>query len=245
MIERLRDVPGDALSVEDYLADFSRHFNDFGGSVLKLERRQAFREPEDPSWRALDAGDWREAIRLIDGRRDDIQDPVLSYPDVELRRLRIVDKPYTPYLQWELYYIRLRAEAGEQIHILDAGSIRHLEQGTPLPETVIIGSQIMYEVIYDDNGDLRGARKITDTHVVQATAHDIHGLFVTAKTLQMFYAQEPTALPPLLQAEASNTQISSPPSQDAAGRRHRNGDDAVRYTSPDEEPSDQGRQRRL
>ncbi|MEV0407166.1 DUF6879 family protein [Actinoallomurus sp. NPDC050550] len=134
---------------------------------------------------SLDAGDWPEAIRLIDGRRNDIQDPVPRYPGVELRRLWIVDKPYTPYPQWELYYIRLRAEAGEQIHVLDAGAIRHLGGGAPLSEAVIIGSQVIYEVIYDDKGDLRGARKITDAHVIQAAAHDIHGLFVTANTLQI------------------------------------------------------------
>lgn len=196
MLDTLREVPGIRLSVDEYLADFWPYFNNLQDAFVKLERRQEFREPDDPSWRALDAGDWKEAIRLIDERRDEIQAPVRETSGFAMRRLRIVEKPYSAYLRWELYYIRLRAEASEDIRVLDASHIRRLERSRPLPEVVILDSEVMYEVLYDNKGDHEGARKILDPHAIRSARYEIDNLHAQAMRLESFLASDPASLPP-------------------------------------------------
>jgi hypothetical protein len=196
MLETLRSVPGIRLNSDEYLSDFWPYFENLHDVFLKLERRQEFREPDEPSWRALDAGDWSEAIRLVDGRRDEIQAPVREVDDFLLRRVRIAEKPYTPYLRWELYYLRLRAEAGEDIRVIDAAHIREREHSGPLPELVILDSVVMYEVLYDKKGDLEGARKILDRDAIKAARCYVEDLYAAAEDLQEFFANEPSSLPP-------------------------------------------------
>lgn len=130
------------LSSQDYLSDFWPHFQKLEETFWKLETRQSFREPEDPSWRAFDAGNWDDAIRLIDGRRDEIQEPVRGPRDFAMRRIRIVEKPFTPYVQWELYYIRLRAQAGEDIRIVESDALPALGFPSRLPELVLLGGDV-------------------------------------------------------------------------------------------------------
>src|SRR2546428_472018 len=54
MLEEVRAVAATRLSVDEYLSDFWSYFSDSTDAFIKLERRQTFREPDDPSWRALD-----------------------------------------------------------------------------------------------------------------------------------------------------------------------------------------------
>lgn len=202
MLEKLRSVPGDRLNSDEYLTDFWPYFNNLHDVFLKLERRQTFREPDDPSWRALDAGDWPEAVRLVDERRDEIQAPVREVADFAMRRVRIVEKPYTPYIRWELYYIRLRDEAGEDIRVLDAAHVQRFERQGPLPEIVILDSAVMYEVLYDKKGDHEGARRILDRDVIKAARREIENLYAAAEDLRSFFANEPSSLPPPVQGAA-------------------------------------------
>jgi len=205
MLEVLRAVPGIHLDADEYLADFWPYFNNLQEAFVKLERRQEFREPDDPSWRALASGDWQEAVRLIDERRDEIQAPVRETSGFAMRRLRIVEKPYTSYLRWELYYIRLRAEASEDIRVLDAGRIRHLERSDPLPEIVILDSEVMYEVLYDDMGDHEGARKILDSAAIRIARQELDDLYAQAMRLESFLASDPASLPPTVQGVAKGS----------------------------------------
>jgi hypothetical protein len=149
MIDEIAGFPAEDLSVDQYFSDFWPYFQKLEGVFWKLECRQSFREPENPSWQALAKGDWAEALRIVDETADEIQAPILDAPDFPMRRVRIVERPYTPYLQWELYFIRLRAQAGEQIQVLDADALGKGRDHRALPELVILGSSVMYEVLYD------------------------------------------------------------------------------------------------
>ncbi|GAB3958749.1 hypothetical protein GCM10029978_004330 [Actinoallomurus acanthiterrae] len=196
VIEEVHSNTAARLSVDEYLSDFWPYFSSSTDAFIKLERRQTFREPDDPSWRALDAGDWAEAVRLIDERRDQIQAPLWEANGLTMRRIRIVERPYTPYLQWELYYIRLRAEAGESIRVLDVADIRHLEERRPLPELVILDTVVMYEVLYGIDGDLEGAWKIVDRDFIEAVRREVEDLYMAADELSSLLESEPSILPP-------------------------------------------------
>ncbi|MFF0250004.1 DUF6879 family protein [Streptosporangium sandarakinum] len=39
---------------------------------------------------------------------------MLKASGVPMHRLRVVERPYTPYLRWELQFLLLGAEAGER-----------------------------------------------------------------------------------------------------------------------------------
>lgn len=195
MIDDISTYKAETLSPEEYISDFWPYFQEIDGVFWKLECRQSFREPRNPSWQALDRGDWDEALRIIDETREEIQSPVLEAPGFPMRRLRVVRRPYTPYLRWELYFIRLRAQAGEQIRVLDA---EELEQNRELPELVILGSSVMYEVLYDEGGTLSGARRLTDPGLIEGCRNDVEDLYARGEDLLPFLERERQALPPPL-----------------------------------------------
>lgn len=97
---------GERLVRDAYRADFwSRHNAIRNGESWKLERLQHFEEVSDPSRDALRRGDWEEAVRLIEASRRTLRDA--SSDDERrgsaLHRVRVVEEPLTPYVQWELH----------------------------------------------------------------------------------------------------------------------------------------------
>ena len=166
MLDLITDVPGPELD----LASYSDAFDEAYKRIVfwKLERRQTFREPGVPSWEAFATGDWDRALELNERERDMVRAKVAEDErlGVESRRLRVVEHPVTPYLQWEMQYFRLLAEAGEDLRVIDASSVRQLETDRPLPEIVILGDRALFEVLYDAEGTAYGARRIDDPQVI-------------------------------------------------------------------------------
>ena len=115
---------------------------------------------------------------------------------VESRRLRVVEHPVTPYLQWEMQYFRILAEAGEDIRVIDASEVRHLEADRLLPEIVILGDQVLFEVLYDADGTAYGARRIDDPKVIKEACREVADLYARAEPLLDYFAREIAPLPP-------------------------------------------------
>lgn len=159
MLEQLPELSrGGAshLDPADYLADFSVRYQDTSGIFWKLERRQEFREPDVPSWNAAAAGDWLRALQLIEPMRAEVAAEFSAVPGLQRRRIRIVERPVSPYLQWEMHVLRMRAEEGEIVRAVDAKHVRDREHRRPLPELVIIGGSVLYQILYTSNGTLAG-----------------------------------------------------------------------------------------
>jgi hypothetical protein len=122
------------------------------GPIWKLERSQYFHEPDDdPSWQAFNAGDWPKALTVFESERADARAETAKYArqGSELRRLRIVERPVTPYLLWEMQWFNILAEEGTAIRVLDAEQVRDLEHDAPLPE-VVVDEHALYHVSYDE-----------------------------------------------------------------------------------------------
>lgn len=69
------DAGGTRLSLEDYRADFRATDSMITGrDSWKLERRQHFRQPGSASWEAFARGQWAEALRLIEARRESLME---------------------------------------------------------------------------------------------------------------------------------------------------------------------------
>ena len=199
MPEAPRRFAGDRLSLDEYLADYHARFWRTGPSgCWKLERRQTFREPGNASWAASARGDWDRAIELLHHARDNVREFQRKILDhgFEFRRLRIVEKPYSPYLIWELNSILIRHEYGERIRVLPSAQVSALESGGVLPEILVLGGEVVYEVVYDDSGTATGAVRATRPDTVRSWAEFIRGLFGRGENLADFFAREIAGLRP-------------------------------------------------
>ncbi|MFE3825939.1 DUF6879 family protein [Streptomyces sp. NPDC059092] len=168
-----------------------RHLN-------KLERGQHFKERGFPSWEAFAAGRWGEALSLIEEKRDAYVGQVgeVDRLGVLQRRLRVVEFPVTPYVQWELHVLRLRVEVGDRIRLLDARTIADIEKHREVPEVVILGDVAMFEVRYDHDGNAAGARHYTDAELIAETSAGFDQLYARGEEYAAFFDREIAPLPP-------------------------------------------------
>jgi hypothetical protein len=161
---------GDRLPREAYLRDFrQRRAETQDQDSWKFERRQHFEEQNDPSRDALRRGDWKEALRLLEEERRDRPGsvPRAGKPSGTFYRVRVVEEPLTPYLQWELHALRIQAEHGARIRVVPADRVTPLEPRGLLPEVVVVGDEVLYEVIYTETGVPDGAVRFTDAQLIR------------------------------------------------------------------------------
>ncbi|WP_182872814.1 DUF6879 family protein [Microbispora sp. H10670] len=194
IFDDVRQAEARVLPADAYQAEFAEEFGRATGVVWKLERAQEFREPDVPSWRAMMTGDWERSLALI----AEMREPLTAYYRTRpaTRRLRVVETPLTPYLQWELRVLAVRAEAGERPRVLAAGAVREFERTAPLPELVAIGSSLLYEVLYDEIGGHVGARRITDPDLAGPCRAAIGSLYERGEDVRAYVEREVLPLPP-------------------------------------------------
>jgi hypothetical protein len=180
-----------------YHEDFYRHYESGISSVRKLERGQHFKEPGFPSWEAFAVGEWDQALSLIDEKRDvySSQFEKAGLLNVSEHRLRVVEFPVTPYVQWELFVLRLRVELGDNIRVMDARRISDIERDSPVPEVVILDHAVMYEVVYED-GHAAGANRFTDPALIKETVSGFDVLYERGERFADFFEREIAPLPP-------------------------------------------------
>jgi hypothetical protein len=193
----LGDAVGERMELPRYYADFRRNFR-HAQKFWKLERGQVFAEPGDLSWEAFDAGDWDEAMHLLEERREDLKHyhEENTEAGTETRRIRIVSLPVTPYLQWELYLLKIRDETGGPIRILPARAIADLEDQGPLPDIYTMDGTVMYQAVYDERGVLEYALRYTDQTLVRQCRDFIADLYARGEPISNFFEREIAHLPP-------------------------------------------------
>ncbi|MDH6710502.1 tetratricopeptide (TPR) repeat protein [Kitasatospora sp. MAA19] len=202
----LRSEWGESLARQDYKRDFrERDAQVRGRDSWKLERRQHFEEQSSPSWEAVLRGDWDEALRLLENRREALLE--IGREDEErqsfFHRVRVVEKPLTAYLQWELHSLRIRAECGERISIVNAEALADSEEFGPLPEIVILGGRTLYQVLYSATGIPIGAIRYTDPDIVLRWENYIEDLHRTGEDVLTYFDREVARLPPPTQKRSN------------------------------------------
>lgn len=191
--------PGETLTLDEYWAEFDERFwQTRAPGFWKLERQQNFQEPSNASWRAFAEGRWTESIQLIQAERGNFIDYYrrIAERGFRTRRVRVVEKPITPYLQWELHVLLLRHQCGGLTHVVGPDQIALLEQKCPLPEIYTLGHDLMYEAIYDADGVLAAARRFTDRDLIIRCQRLISDLYQVGEPLDEFFTREVAALEP-------------------------------------------------
>jgi hypothetical protein len=173
---RLDAPPGGAQLSKDafrerFLAEWKRSDHRF----LKVERRQEYSEPDDPSYQAFERGDFAEAYDLVAKRLREQESFYKPARDkgLELIRLRIVEFPLTDYLKcYELPSYRVSSELGEDIRITAIESVKSLLTALEVPDFLLFDSRCVLVNTYDPNGSPNGALLVTDgatiRHYVEA-----------------------------------------------------------------------------
>ncbi|MEV8286524.1 DUF6879 family protein [Streptomyces niveus] len=113
-----------------------------------------------------------------------------------LHRVRVVEEPVTPYLQWELHLLRLKEQCGEDTRIAKESDLSSIETGTRLPEIAIIGSSVLYEIIYDGDGTLTGGIRYTDEELISECRRIVRGIHGSGEQLESFFKRRVISLPP-------------------------------------------------
>lgn len=190
---------GELLSLEQYFNDFDKDLwsiTEWG--FWKLERQQFFREPSNESWRAFAGGDWDEALRLIEAGREELvaYHRKVAEHGFTASRVRVVESPLIPYVQWELHALRLRVETGASIRIVGVDRVAALEQDGQLPEFATLGSRVLYEPVYDEQGVLSAGRRFLDRDLVRRCQQLTQDLFDEGEPLMSFFDREVAPLPP-------------------------------------------------
>jgi hypothetical protein len=198
-LPRLDAAQGTRLDIDAYNDDFWKRYQQLHGRhSWKLERGQHFVEQNHPSREALARGDWNEALRLLDDRRDALRKEreVDEQLGTVFHRVRVVERPFTPYVQWELHSLMMNAQhAGEAIRIIDATELASLENDAPLPEVVVLGGETLYRVLYTDEGVLDGGIRFTDPTLVGHWEAAIRELFEAGEDIATYVEREVAPLP--------------------------------------------------
>lgn len=195
----LRLATGEFVSQATYKREFwTRDAAIRDGNSWKLERRQHFEESGSPSREALRRGDWDEALRLIEERRDKLRrvEADEAARGAVFHRVRVVEEPLTPYVQWELHSLRLSAEFGERVRVLSARAVIGAESDGPLPEVVVQDEAVLYHVVYTAAGAPDGAVRFTDAGTVGRWAAYIRAMYAAADDIQSYFDRAVAHLPP-------------------------------------------------
>jgi hypothetical protein len=82
---------------------------------------------------------------------------------------------------------------------MSSGSTAEVTVAVPmrlLPEVVVLGNRVLFEVLYDADGTAYGARRIDDAKVIAETGKEIAGLYDRGESLLDYFQREITLLPP-------------------------------------------------
>ncbi|CAM5294966.1 hypothetical protein SFUMM280S_10557 [Streptomyces fumanus] len=80
--------------------------------------------------------------------------------------------------------------------ILDARDITDVEKSRPVPEVVILGDVVMYEVVYDGEGNADGANRYTDRSLIRETNAGFDALYERGEDFPAFFEREIAPLAP-------------------------------------------------
>ncbi len=183
--------------------DYKRDFRERRGAIRdaeswKLERLQHFEETNDESRDALRRGDWAEVLRLFEAEREALRRSAREDESrgTAFRRIRVVEEPLTPYVQWELHWLRLSAECGHPVRVLPAPALAASETAGLLPEVVILGGRTLFQVLYTAAGVPDGAIRFTDPAVVQPWTDFLRHAYAVAEDIESYFDRAVAHLPP-------------------------------------------------
>lgn len=190
---------GVRLSQAQYEEDFNANlWRVDGADSWKLERMQSYTEAGFPSWEAFMSGDWSAALRLYEKERSGIAEFHENFRrhQSSLYRVRVVEEPVTPYVQWEMHCLRLRAECGEKIRVVSSSAVSSYEASGALPELISLCGRVLYRTTYGDRQQPDGALRYTGPELLARYEAFASGLYEAGEDVELYFKRAVEGLPP-------------------------------------------------
>ncbi|MDX2244922.1 MAG: hypothetical protein NW224_29965 [Leptolyngbyaceae cyanobacterium bins.302] len=151
-------------SPEKFFSNFPDAWNRLKYQVLKLETRQEYLEPGNPSFELMAAGDFDAAIKLIpEVKAGDAElYETLSTKGVDFIRCRPVIYPFSQYLKWEFETYKFSAEKAERIFCCSRSEIGIVYDNIATKDFMVFDSSVGFIHNYDTNGLIQGGWKVTN-----------------------------------------------------------------------------------
>lgn len=155
---------------KDSPSGFFKHFCEFWdqvkGQVLKLETRQVYREPGNPSYEELEKSNFNKAIELLpEARKVDIDlYQQLADRKVDFIRCRPVEFPISEYLKWELECYRFNSAHGEKIYFTDRTKIFDEYANH---DFMVFDRKVAVIHNYDQAGEIQGGWIVTNEDQIE------------------------------------------------------------------------------
>jgi len=136
---------------------WDQYWQDMKQEWFKIEVLQDYTgEDDSPSLRAWLAGDKDKSIAILkqtthNGWSEHCKEK--SERGVLMRRIRIVEKPYTPYTEWEIeFYKYINIPNGEQLFVVDKQDAKGLD--LPSGDLMMFDNKRMVICAYSDTGQV-------------------------------------------------------------------------------------------
>ncbi|WTZ23271.1 hypothetical protein OG344_23235 [Microbispora sp. NBC_01389] len=78
--------------------------------------------------------------------------------------------------------------------MVGAAEVRALETASPLPELVVLGDDVMYEVLYDEHGILSGGVRYADHSLIERCRTLIERLYRAGEDVTDYFARNGATL---------------------------------------------------
>ena len=193
MLDTIDTLCGDRLALEPYLNEFDARVESLRNTdIWKVERRQEFHQPESESWMAFRDGRYEESLRILEKNRPAIRNSFVELDEqgCTLERIRVVEKPFTTYLRWELPSLHLRAQCGEDVRVISAEPLDGFERDGQVPEVVTLGDSVAYRILYNARGVLQGGIRFTDPTIAGRCREEIAALHGIGEDLAHYFPRE-------------------------------------------------------
>ncbi|GII75728.1 hypothetical protein Sru01_07100 [Sphaerisporangium rufum] len=181
---------GRPLTLDEFGQEFAAAWSRIGRRFLKVECWQTYQELDGTrSQEAYRRGDVERALELLE-QEAEADRPL--YEDVRIRgleycRIRLVQEPLTPYLDYELLAYRIRAKLGEIIEIVRCAMTSSLPNDEFF-DFLLFDRRTALIHDYGDTGRQAGGWLIDDPAVLQALEDRAVELRRTAVPLAEFMA---------------------------------------------------------
>jgi len=114
-----------------------------------------------------------------------------------LYRVRVLVYPITPYVQWEFHCLRLRAECGEKIRLVNLSEASTAESADPRPELISLCGRVLYHIICDDDQKSDGAIRYDDPRLISHYEQFARDLYGGGEDIESYFRRRKIAdLPP-------------------------------------------------
>ncbi len=190
--------PSTLLSSNEFRERFLKEWHASSTRFLKVERRQNYAEPSDPSYQAFARGNFAEAHRLVAERIRE-QEPFYRPArarGVDLLRIRIVDQPLSSYLRdYELPSYVISAQLGERIVVTRADAIRQILDEFRVPDFLLFDARCVLVNRHSEAGTPDGALLVDEPSLVDEYRSVAERLLASAVGLDSFLVEEGIAVP--------------------------------------------------